>query len=190
MNKKKFARLEKIFSHINFSLSQKQRYEQKPLSFRSALHFCSAPKSLQIFSRVSFPASKFTPKIDLKKGLLQYSSSSRNKNREKTNTPLRVVKNQEHRNIATLSLQLRSYNQQSDKINRISRENPRCYYNFNSQVSKNRHYPLSSLFLHLDSLVGCSPWTGERHIQMKPLLDQTVDPQIVCSAVHLPSAYH
>ena len=55
-----FARLEKIFSHINFSLSQKERYEQKPLSFRSAIQFCSAPKSLQIFSRVSFPASKIT----------------------------------------------------------------------------------------------------------------------------------
>ena len=55
---KNFAPLEKIFSHINFSLSQKQRYEQKPLSFRSALHFCSLPKSLQIFSRVSFPAKK------------------------------------------------------------------------------------------------------------------------------------
>ena len=31
---KNFACIEKIFSHINFSLSQKQRYEQKPLSFR------------------------------------------------------------------------------------------------------------------------------------------------------------
>ena len=58
---KNFARLEKIFSHINFSLSQKQRHEQKPLSFRSALNFCSAPKSLQIFSRVSFRASKTIP---------------------------------------------------------------------------------------------------------------------------------
>ena len=29
---KNFARLEKIFLHINFSLSQKQRYEQKPLA--------------------------------------------------------------------------------------------------------------------------------------------------------------
>ena len=78
---KKFARLEKIFSHINFSLSQKQRYEQKPLSFRSTLHFCSAQKPLQIFSRVSFPALKITPikLIKKKKGLLQYSSSSRKK---------------------------------------------------------------------------------------------------------------
>ena len=64
---KNFARLEKIFSHINFSLSQKQQYEQKPLSFRSALHFYSAPKSLQIFSRVSFPASKITPIKMIKK---------------------------------------------------------------------------------------------------------------------------
>ena len=76
---KNFARLEKIFSHINFSLSQKQRYEQKPLSFRSALRFCSAPQPLQIFSRVSFPASKITPIKLIKKGLLQYSSSSRKK---------------------------------------------------------------------------------------------------------------
>ena len=86
VNKKNFARLEKIFSHINFSLSQNQRYEQKPLSFRSALQFCSAPKSLQIFSRVSFPASKITPiKLIKKKGLLQYSSSSRKK-RQRRNT--------------------------------------------------------------------------------------------------------
>ena len=37
------------------------RYEQKPLSFRSTLQFCSAQKPLQIFSRVSFPALKITP---------------------------------------------------------------------------------------------------------------------------------
>ena len=78
VNKKNFARLEKIFSQINFSLSQEQRYEQKPLSFRSALHFCSTPKSLQIFSRVSFPASKFTPTKVIKK-------------KDFSNTPLRVV---------------------------------------------------------------------------------------------------
>ena len=35
---------------------------------------------------------------------------------KKTNTPLRVVKNQEHRNIATLSLQLRSYKKTEYKI--------------------------------------------------------------------------
>ena len=75
---KNFACLE-FFSHINFSLSRKQRYDKKPLSFRSALHFCSAPKSLQIFSRVSFPVSKITPIKLIKKGLLQYSSSSRKK---------------------------------------------------------------------------------------------------------------
>ena len=96
---------------------------KKPLSFRSSLHFCSAPKSLQIFSRVPFPASKFTPiKLIKKKGLLQYSSSSRNKKgllqyssssrkkRQSTNTiQFLDCKNQEHRNIASLSLQLRSY---------------------------------------------------------------------------------
>ena len=104
--------LRKFFSHINFSLSQKQRFEEKPFSFRSALHFCSAPKLLQIFSRVSFPASKITLK-NLKKI----------KKKDFSNTPLRVVKrqrpntiqilsivkNKEHRNIATPSLQLRSY---------------------------------------------------------------------------------
>ena len=38
---KNFARSEKIFSHINFSLSQKQRYEQKTtlVSLRSSLLF-------------------------------------------------------------------------------------------------------------------------------------------------------
>ena len=38
---KNFARSEKIFSHINFSLSQKQRYEQKTtlFSLRSSLLF-------------------------------------------------------------------------------------------------------------------------------------------------------
>ena len=82
---KNFARLGKIFSHINISLSQKQRYEQKPLSFRSALHFCSAPKSLQIFSRVSFPASKITPIKLIKK-------------KDFSNTPLRVVKKRQRPN--------------------------------------------------------------------------------------------
>ena len=90
---KNFARFEKIFSHINFSLSQKQRHEQKQLSFRSALHFYSAPKSLQIFSCVSFPTSKITPIKLIKKGPLQYSSSSRKK--DFSNTPLRgVIKRQ------------------------------------------------------------------------------------------------
>ena len=91
VNKKNFARLQKIFSHINFSLSQKQRYEQKPLSFRSALHFCSSPKSLQIFSRVSFHASKITPIKLIKK-------------KDFSNTPLRVVKKTEHQYNPILGL--------------------------------------------------------------------------------------
>ena len=82
VNKKNFARLEKIFSHISFSLSQKQPHEQKSLSFCSSLHFCSAPKLLQIFSRVSFPASKITPikliKSSRKKTAPQYNSNSLN----------------------------------------------------------------------------------------------------------------
>ena len=87
---KNFARLEKIFSHINLSLSQKQRYEQKPLSFRSTLQFCSAQKPLQIFSRVSFPALKITP-IKLIK-----------KKKDFSNTPLRVVKRQRPNTIQIL----------------------------------------------------------------------------------------
>ena len=67
VNKKKFARLEKIFSHINFSLSQKERYEQKPLSFRSALHFCSAPKSPNFFTRFISRFKNHSNKIDPKK---------------------------------------------------------------------------------------------------------------------------
>ena len=107
---KNFARLEKIFSHINFSLSQKQRYEQNSLSFRSALHFCSATKSLKIFWRVSFPASKITP-IKLIKKKDFYNTPLRVVKRQRPNTiqVLWIVKNQEHRNIAWLSLQLRSY---------------------------------------------------------------------------------
>ena len=38
------------------------------------------------------------------------------KNLKKTNTPLRVVKNQEHRNIAPLILQLHSYKQNHHNI--------------------------------------------------------------------------
>ena len=68
-----------LFITHHFLALSKQRYEQKPLSFRSALHFCSAPKSLQIFSRVSFPASKITPITLIKK-------------KDFSNTPLRVVK--------------------------------------------------------------------------------------------------
>ena len=82
---KNFARVEKIFLHIKFSLSQKQWHEQKPLSFHSALHCCSTPKSLQIFSRVSCPASKITPrKLILKKDF--------------PNTPFRVVRQRPNTN--------------------------------------------------------------------------------------------
>ena len=77
---KKFrARLEKIFSHINFSLSQKQRYEQKPLfSLRSSLLF-STKITPNFFTRFISRFKNHSNKIDLKKGLLQYSSSSRKK---------------------------------------------------------------------------------------------------------------
>ena len=71
-----FARLQNFFLHLNFSLPRKQLYEQKTTFFW--IHF-SPTKSLPIFSHVSFPASKFTPVKVIKKGLLQYSSSSRKK---------------------------------------------------------------------------------------------------------------
>ena len=58
---RKFRSLRIFFSHLNFSLSRKQPYEQKPLFFRSTFHFSSAPNSLQNCWRVSFPASKITP---------------------------------------------------------------------------------------------------------------------------------
>ena len=106
VNKKNRSLTEFFFSHLNFSLSRKQRYEQKTTLFSLHSSFCSATKSLQIFSRVSFPTSKL-----IKNGLLQYSSSSRNKKTEQYNlNSLNCKKNQEHSNIARLSLQLRSFN--------------------------------------------------------------------------------
>ena len=74
--------------------------------------------SENLFTKTAFLTFAFRSKCRVNK-------SSCKKNREKTNTPLRVVKkrqrpntiqilwivkNQEHRNIASLSLQLRSYN--------------------------------------------------------------------------------
>ena len=81
---KKFRSLTEFFSHLNFTLSRKQRYEPKTTLFSLHTSFCSATKSTQIFSSVSFPASKFTPIKLIKKGLLQYSSSSRKKERPNT----------------------------------------------------------------------------------------------------------
>ena len=52
---KKFRSLTEFRSHLNFSLSRKQRYEKNHFSLHSS--FCSATKTPQIFSRV-FPASK------------------------------------------------------------------------------------------------------------------------------------
>ena len=43
---KKFASLQRKFSQINFSLNQKERFEQKSLSFLSTLRFCSTIKPL------------------------------------------------------------------------------------------------------------------------------------------------
>ena len=64
--------------------------------------------SENLFTKTAFLTFAFRSKCRVNK------STSCKKNREKTNTPLRVVKNQEHRNIALLSLQLRSYKQQND----------------------------------------------------------------------------
>ena len=61
---KNFARLEKIFSHINFSLSQKQRYEQKPLfSLRSSLFF-STKITQNFFTRFISRVKNHSNKID------------------------------------------------------------------------------------------------------------------------------
>ena len=79
VNKKNSLAYRIFFSHLNFSLSRKQRYEQKTTLFSLHSAFFSATKSLQFFLRVSFPASKCTPIKLIKKGLLQYSSSSRKK---------------------------------------------------------------------------------------------------------------
>ena len=79
------------------------------VSLRSSLLF-SNQITRNFFTRFISRFKIHSNKIDLKKGLLQYSSSSRKK-RQRPNTIqiLWIVKNQEHRNIATLSLQLRSY---------------------------------------------------------------------------------
>ena len=69
----------KSFSHLNFSLSRKQRYEQTPLSFRCTFRFVQQPKSLQMFSTCFISYFKDHSKIiELKKHF--------------SNTPLRVVK--------------------------------------------------------------------------------------------------
>ena len=79
---KKISLAHRKFFHTSISRSLKNSgMNKKPLSFRSALHFRSATKSLRIFSRVSFPASKFTPIKLIKK-------------KDFSNTRLRVVKRQ------------------------------------------------------------------------------------------------
>ena len=80
---KKFRTLTEFFSHLNFSFSRKQRYEKNTTLFSIHSSLCSATKSIQIFLRVSFAASKFTPiKLILK--------------RTSPRTPLRVVKMTAH----------------------------------------------------------------------------------------------
>ena len=68
----------RIFFTPQFLALKKHRYEQKTTLVSLHSSICSATKSLQIFSRVSFPASKFTPIKLIKKDF--------------SNTPLQVVK--------------------------------------------------------------------------------------------------
>ena len=67
--------------------------------------------SENLFIKAAFLTFAFRSKCRVNK-----STSCKKKDREKTNTPLRVVKNQEHRNIGTLSLQLRSYNSNNQNL--------------------------------------------------------------------------
>ena len=90
---KDFVRLQFSFHTSNSRSLENSEMNKKLLSFRYTLHFGPATKSLQIFSRVSFPASKFTPIKLIKKGLLQYSSSSRKKTVPQNNSnPLNCKK--------------------------------------------------------------------------------------------------
>ena len=93
---KNFDRLQN-FSHINFSPSRKQRFEQKITLFLHHSSNCLAKNSLQ--TRVWFPASNFIPKNWLKKGLLQYSSSSRRKTVPQSTSNSMNFKNDEVLNI-------------------------------------------------------------------------------------------
>ena len=80
---KKFRSITEFFSHLNFSLSRKQRYEQKTTLFSLHSSFCSATKSLVFHLFFTCLKSCFkihSNKIDLKKDF--------------SNTPLRFVKRQ------------------------------------------------------------------------------------------------
>ena len=81
---KKIRSFTNFFHNSIFRSLQNSDINKKITLFFLHTSFCSATKSLQNFSTVSFLASKSTP-IKLskkglgKKGLLQYSSSSRKK---------------------------------------------------------------------------------------------------------------
>ena len=75
---KNFARLEYFF-HTSISRSLENSDMNKNHSFRSAFHFSSAPKLLINFFTRFISRFKNHYKKKLKKGLLQYSSSSRKK---------------------------------------------------------------------------------------------------------------
>ena len=93
---KNFAGSQNFF-HTSISRSlENSDMNKNPLFFRSTLHFGQQQNHSIFFSRVSFSASKFTPIKLIKKGLLQYSSSRKKRQRPNTIQILWIViKNQE-----------------------------------------------------------------------------------------------
>ena len=95
------------FSHSTLNLEQKKIHAAKLLAF--SLHF--------LFRRDQNHYSNLTSKI-----MKMCEQILKKRQRPNTIQILWIVKNKEHRNIATLSLQLRSYNQQLyDHVRQISR---------------------------------------------------------------------
>ena len=106
---KNFARSENFFTQQFLALSKTAVWTKTTLFLlRSSLLFST--KIIPIFFTLFI--SRFKNHTNwFKKGLLQYSSSSRKKSAPQYNSnSLNCKKNQEHRNIAPLRLQLRSYN--------------------------------------------------------------------------------
>ena len=102
----------RFFFHTSISRSLQNSDRNKESSDRNKKSlfslnssFRSATKSLQISSRVSFPASKFTPIKLIKKGLLQYSSSSRKK--QYNSISLNSKKKTKRRPIIALAIAVR-----------------------------------------------------------------------------------
>ena len=85
------------FSHSTLNLERKKIHAAKPLAF--SLHFLFR-RDQNHYSNLTSKIMKMCEQILKKKTAPQYNSNSLN------------CKNQEHRNIASLSLQLRSYKKQ------------------------------------------------------------------------------